>query len=348
MTQTMRLMGQQLQDTAELLESHGNAFDRAQGLDPALTILGRQLHLARHQVEDACAIGDLFLRANPTFESHLRPGKWLNTASGKQYWPLDPHPREIHTADLVKGLCRPRFNNQVRVDYCPSIIAHSLRVCAIVKLLLERAIDLRHVDKKIALAYGLVHDGNEAYLPDMPRPLKEYLPGWSRIEMANQRAVHLRYGLDADAPDEIAALVKDADNIALAWEARVFCAEPSTEEGYSIFGMPDDIVCHPDLRDFAPGVLEHRPFEEQIEEFESNLRALVPNPGDYVAPVPAGAEQVGEDDDGTPLYRRQAPAPVAPSTTKGYLTEGANLVDDARSDAIRARNEARLRDEGAL
>lgn len=65
---------------------------------------------------------------------------------------------------------------------------------------------------------SLLHDGSEAYLIDVPRPLK-VLPefeGYRAIERGVQRTVYSAFGLAAEEP----WLVKQADNVLLSIEAQ--------------------------------------------------------------------------------------------------------------------------------
>ena len=71
--------------------------------------------------------------------------------------------------------------------------------------------------------WGLLHDAAEAYLPDVPRPVKPFMPGFDAIERRILECVAERFTLEWPMPKE----VKRADNIALATERRdVMIASP--------------------------------------------------------------------------------------------------------------------------
>lgn len=63
---------------------------------------------------------------------------------------------------------------------------------------------------------GLMHDGHEAYLVDLPKPWKAIVGGYEHTEAGLQRAMRLQFKL----PPVISPGCKMADWIALAIEAR--------------------------------------------------------------------------------------------------------------------------------
>lgn len=126
-------------------------------------------------------------------------GDWMQTFSGKQFYPLDPRPDEIDTADIAHALsllCRYGGH----VDRFYSVAEHCV--------LMSQAVPAQH-----ALA-ALLHDATEAYIVDVPRPLKRQLEGYYEIEDNVWNALCLRFHLAGDLPAE----VKDADNRILLTE----------------------------------------------------------------------------------------------------------------------------------
>lgn len=137
----------------------------------------------------------------------VRAGDWIQTATGRQFWPMDPRPDEIHLEDVAHALSMLcRFTGHCRHFY--SVAEHSV--------LLSHA-----VSRENAL-WALLHDATEAYLVDVPRPVKPFLPGYKEAEAVLEEAVARRFGLPLPVPQE----VRDADRRILTDEATQNMAPP--------------------------------------------------------------------------------------------------------------------------
>lgn len=89
-----------------------------------------------------------------------RRGTWIQTVTGRKFWPLSPRPADIDIEDIATGLSREcRYGKQTQRFY--SVAEHSLIVSTLVA----------QIEPRFELE-ALLHDCDEAYLPDMPRPLK--------------------------------------------------------------------------------------------------------------------------------------------------------------------------------
>ena len=130
---------------------------------------------------------------------------WLQTNSGGRFYPLTPTAASIEIEDIahaLSNLCR--FNGHCDRFY--SVAEHSFMVS-------------RMVPEKYRLE-ALLHDASEAYLCDVPRPLK-HLPEFARyreIETEVQAEILARFGI-FETPESHAA-IHEADNRMLATEAR--------------------------------------------------------------------------------------------------------------------------------
>lgn len=137
-----------------------------------------------------------------------RIGDWCQTATGIAFWPLDPRVEEVCDEDIAHALSMQcRFGGHCSTFY--SIAEHSVRLSLI-------------VPPEDALA-GLLHDAAEAYLADLPRPVKLSMPEYSRIERRVAHVIGRRYGIDLVLLPES---VKAADNIMLATEKRDLMVTP--------------------------------------------------------------------------------------------------------------------------
>lgn len=132
----------------------------------------------------------------------------IETRSGIGFFPLAPRVEDIRIEDIAHALSHQcRFSGHTRSHY--SVAEHSVRV----SLLLE---DWNfNVQTQL---WGLLHDASEAYLVDLPAPLKVQpeFRAYRDAENRLMRAVCERFELPYDEPLE----VRVADGVLLATEAR--------------------------------------------------------------------------------------------------------------------------------
>ena len=173
-----------------------------------------------------------------------RPGDWIQTFTGRCFWPLDPRPSEVFIEDIAHSLAmRCRFAGHTTRFY--SVAEHSVLVSQ--NVLVEHAL------------WGLLHDAAEAYSADVPRPLKRCLPQWAPMEKAIMRAVCDRFGLAHEEPEDI----KRADFSILVDERIELLAACERPWG----ALPDPLGVE------VKGLL---PFEAKAA-FMARFRELLPN-----------------------------------------------------------------------
>jgi 5'-deoxynucleotidase YfbR-like HD superfamily hydrolase len=141
--------------------------------------------------------------------------RWLDTASGRRLNLSNPSPKSIDIEDIAGALSRIcRFGGHTSEFY--SVAQHSVLVCEVVAILGRP--DLRLV--------ALHHDSHEAYLGDMPTPLKRRLRdmdqffGYSQLAHAIDQAIGQALGIYAPTHQNDDALLKHADRIAFQVEAK--------------------------------------------------------------------------------------------------------------------------------
>jgi uncharacterized protein len=135
---------------------------------------------------------------------------WLLTHSGKHFDLIDPQPDTIDILDIAKGLSREaRWAGQTNDFY--SVAQHSVLTSHIVPDEFELE--------------ALLHDASEAYIKDIPRPLKLLLPDYRHVEARVQGAIRARFGL----PTEQSQHVSEADVILLATERRDLMPHDASE-----------------------------------------------------------------------------------------------------------------------
>ena len=154
--------------------------------------------------------------------------EWIETFTQKCFFPFDPNPTLICIEDIAHSLAMTcRFNRHCRVFY--SVAQH----CVIVSEM---------VPAEDAL-WGLLHDAGEAYLPDIPRPIKHKKELRSLVEAERKilKCVAQVFGLQLPIPVSI----KRADNIMLATEARDLMGEDCQGRWESLKGItarPEQII----------------------------------------------------------------------------------------------------------
>jgi len=118
-------------------------------------------------------------------------GNWMQTATGRQFWPMDPRPHEVFIEDIAHAhamICR--FGGHCSRFY--SVAEHSV--------LIARAAAHEHK------LWALLHEAAEGYIGDKIRPLKPYLGGYREAEQKIMRAICVRFNLQLDLPPSIKAL----------------------------------------------------------------------------------------------------------------------------------------------
>lgn len=143
----------------------------------------------------------------------MRTGDAYGTFAGVVFWPMDPRSEEVTPEDIARALswlCR--WGRHCSRWY--SVAEHSLRVMSVAMALATE----QRVRAPLVGAYGLLHDAGEAYLTDIPRPVRRFIPGWLEIEERVHEAILERFALPPP-PAEVAAIVEEADELLLAVEA---------------------------------------------------------------------------------------------------------------------------------
>lgn len=136
-----------------------------------------------------------------------RFGGWIETFTGRHFWPLDPRPDELCIDDIAHALASIcRFNGHCARHY--SVAEHSL-FCA----QYARAMGW---SEEVQLAC-LMHDASEAYLCDIPSPIKPYLHGYAEAEERLQRLIWGWLGLCVG--DNVRAKIHEADTFTRNIEA---------------------------------------------------------------------------------------------------------------------------------
>lgn len=152
-----------------------------------------------------------------------RKGDWMQTYSGRQYWPLDPRASEVEVGDIAHHLgmiCR--YCGACRRFY--SVGEHSVGVLFVVSEWLDA---IGHPAPRPIKLHALLHDSPEAYCHDLIRPIKRCVTGYAEVEEANAKAIAWALRLPIISGPE-RDLIKSADNaMLLAEQAALMAPAPA-------------------------------------------------------------------------------------------------------------------------
>lgn len=128
----------------------------------------------------------------------------IQTRSGRFVDPFDPDPDDILIEDVAHALSNQcRFSGHTSRHF--SVASHSIIVSSWCRA--------------EARMWGLLHDATEAYLIDLPSPIKRHarMGVYRELESNLMKAVAAKFKLPLPIPGE----VKEADTLSLVAEAKV-------------------------------------------------------------------------------------------------------------------------------
>ena len=165
----------------------------------------------------------------------------ITTYTGLHMDPLEPSADLICIEDIAHALsllCRG--NGHVKTFW--SVGQHCI-ACA-------KEAEARKLPERIVLAC-LLHDAGECYMSDVPRPVKQSLPGYREAEDRLLSVIYKKF-LGSDLNADEARIVKEIDDALLVYDLENLLGEPRQETAPAV---------HIDL---FYGV---RPFAEVEEEY---------------------------------------------------------------------------------
>ena len=168
---------------------------------------------------------------------------WIQTFTGRKFDVLNPRAEDVCWLDIAHSLAHQcRFNGHTKQFY--SVAHHSVLAS-------------QHVPERFALR-ALLHDAAEAYIGDMPKPVKEQFPEFSIMEDQIMAAVHEAADLvpmrmlPFEEASEIDLWVSGIDNRLLMTERDQLMAEPPEpwfldHPDLRPEPVPVEICCEPDF-----------------------------------------------------------------------------------------------------
>lgn len=157
---------------------------------------------------------------------------------------LNPQPTQIHIIDVAHALSREcRYAGFTEHPW--TVAQHCIAGAMLLSGGTERALQslpnvgAAPIQLRVEAFRFLLHDLPEAYLKDLPGPLKRELPEYKAIEAKWDRAVAVRFGLVVGTP-----VVKAVDKL-------IYRAEDATIRGHERHQSADGV-----LGSFARGIVE--------------------------------------------------------------------------------------------
>lgn len=109
---------------------------------------------------------------------------WIQTYTGKQFRFLEPSPEMIDIRDIA-----------VSLSAITRFLGHTMKPYHVA----EHCVHASHLVVDELAIYALLHDAAEAYIGDVPRPLKAMLgPNFADLEFSIMAVIAERFGLDAE------------------------------------------------------------------------------------------------------------------------------------------------------
>jgi uncharacterized protein len=181
---------------------------------------------------------------NQTFQGIPNPDHaWIETFTGKQFFPLQPRVEDVDIRDIAHGLSMTcRFTGQCLCFL--SVAEHSLRV--------SEQVEQNGMWPKLGLI-GLLHDAPEAYICDLSRPLKHHTQMgnfYLNVERTLANVIEQKFDLPLGSFER--QEIKDADLDALLLEKYW-----NMRSGESEISPATASACCP-LRRFSPEQAEER------------------------------------------------------------------------------------------
>lgn len=153
---------------------------------------------------------------------------YITTFSKIHFTPLEPKKEEILPEDIAHPLSMmTRANGHFPEFY--SVGQHSIQ-CA-------KEARARGYCDRLVLAC-LIHDGSEAYLSDITRPVKKNMPVYRKIEKVLQDAIYEKF-LGSVPTEEEMEKIRDVDDTCLYDEFYHFTGERLNMNPGKLYSNPD-------------------------------------------------------------------------------------------------------------
>ncbi|MEN2495267.1 MAG: hypothetical protein TECD_01188 [Hyphomicrobiaceae bacterium hypho_1] len=201
---------------------------------------------------------------SPSMETKKHFRAWQRMLTGRRLDLLNPSPSDIDIRDIAYGLSRvSRWNGQTIGAHPLSVAQHSIIVDEIFSV-------IKPASSRQERLMALLHDSPEYVIGDLISPFKAALGlDYKTIEIRLLRAIHVRFELPEDLPEEVGKKIKIADTIAAFYEATCLAGFEVTEAN-QIFelpvSIPQKIDFHLKSLEAYPTALAYKKFMERFSE----------------------------------------------------------------------------------
>lgn len=146
----------------------------------------------------------------------------ITTFTKKYVNVFNPKPEMFCIEDIAHALSKEqRFGNQLRENY--SVAQHCI-ICS----------EMANAEDKLT---ALLHDASEAYIRDLPKPIKIKVPQYEQIEDNLMKCLSVKFGFQYPLPQTI----HDIDSFMLEkeWNSLMMEKEPF---GYAVYSQHESKV----------------------------------------------------------------------------------------------------------
>lgn len=131
-------------------------------------------------------------RIYPT-DTEYRAAQFIETYTGRPFYPLNPRQQDISIIDIAHGLSlQCRYGGQITDFY--SVAEHSVLLAMYAEQTLRGSV--------IDCLQILMHDAPEAFMTDIPRPVKQHMPEYRKWDHGINEAIRTWLSLDGIKPPD--------------------------------------------------------------------------------------------------------------------------------------------------
>ena len=111
---------------------------------------------------------------------------FIETYTGRPFWPLEPKPEDVSIIDIAHNLA-----NQGRYSGSPYMLYVTAQHCCLLADFVEK-----RGGTPLDCLQILMHDAPEAYLVDIPRPVKQFMPDYRKWDKNINTTIRVWLGID--------------------------------------------------------------------------------------------------------------------------------------------------------